>query len=625
MSRHNPSRFITGNRNSGPSAFRKCCHHRRSHHYANHLQLHDSILNQLSNRLNSVEMNSTINAKILFHFLAPTGSYDPNRVLSRAHDVIMSLNDDFNNYTSNGNTMNNFRYKSVINQVFLSNMEKQRVYLGKDLVGKIPTAPSNITFELGEIYYYPIRNRLNLSSFDDERDIELEFQMIKQFIQQSGASAIRPENFINIWIVDMLDTHVLGFSNFPWEALNGLHGIILNRRVFFPEDYGEGQYHHYKVASHQMGHYFGLVHEDDQHDSIINQFRNINEDVPRESIRNQNDVTSDPSNQALNKRLHQSDDFHPMFMNFMGDSQDKFSVVFTGAQLRQMRLMIQTYRPRINTNGQGDFNPPEPKNDLTESELEPATQVPRFGEEEGQRDPRSNAHQNQVTNDPNGTNGPNDTNDQETDREQIISNIQNNISQIPQPPENPVSPYQKIIDHYRSYNSDNGYAHAYPYDPYTAQQYNQHMSVLGSQHPSYTSHWSQYYSSNHVCQDPKYQKYLKERPNEENDCSCLKETEQSEDINQVSSSELLDDPVSVSNEVNQRNESREESEPRITEPKRIMVRKTRVKSSDSEPEGDFFTRGKPKPNRQSQARNNSRRRRVVKKRFVRTKPVNVDV
>ena len=134
MSKKTNNRFVSSNKSTEQnqaSKFRKCVHNIYSHHYAANMKQHDDIMQNSINKINSVNMDSTINIKIIFHFLAPKGSYNRDSVLRRAHDIIVSLNDDFNNYTNNPNTMNNFKYKSIINQVFTSNMSKQNIYLGK--------------------------------------------------------------------------------------------------------------------------------------------------------------------------------------------------------------------------------------------------------------------------------------------------------------------------------------------------------------------------------------------------------------------------------------------------------------------------------------------------------------
>ncbi|BCS82916.1 bifunctional metalloprotease ubiquitin-protein ligase [Cotonvirus japonicus] len=356
MSKRSNNKRVTVNReiNQIKNKHRKCAYHIFSHNYGANMRRHDDIMAKEEGKIRAVNMDETIHVKILFHFLAPKFSYSRDKVLSRAHDVVMTINEDFNNYTSNKNTMNNLKYKNIINKTFLTNMAKQNVYLGNDYLKLLPTKPSNILFELGEIYYYPIKQKLNLSRYDDVKDIEIQAQITKQYILQHEAMAIKPKKFINIWIIDMESTTILGSSNFPWEVMDDCHGIIINRRCFFPEDYDECDFSLFKTFTHELGHYFGLLHvkhprgNDNMGTYLAS---NINDDT--ESIGSQQssgilDVIHDPTDKFNNKRLHTDTEYNPLFMNFMDYTCDKYVTMFTINQIQKMRYMILSYRPKIN-------------------------------------------------------------------------------------------------------------------------------------------------------------------------------------------------------------------------------------------------------------------------------------
>lgn len=314
--------------------YRKCAYHLGSYGYVTHAKKHDEIFGSGSReKLSGVDMQSSITIKTVFHFLAPKGSYNKDIVFRRTHDILLSVNEDFNSYGSNQNTMNGMRYKSIINQIFTSNMDKQNIYLSSEYVRTLPSQPSNIAFELGEIYYYPINNRLSLAKFNDSTEVELELQAIRNFINDVHASAIEPSKILNIWVIDMTDTGILGFSNFPWEPLDDFHGIIIHRRCFFPEDYGEKNFAGYKTFTHEIGHYLGLLH-------VFN-----TEDI--DSIRD--DITYDPTDKISNRRLHEDRTHNPLFMNFMDYTYDKYVAIFTKNQIQKMRYVIFRHRPNISS------------------------------------------------------------------------------------------------------------------------------------------------------------------------------------------------------------------------------------------------------------------------------------
>ena len=535
--RSNNNRFVVANKNTDHPRYRKCAHHIYSQSYVSNIRQHDDIMNKSADRIAATDMDDTINIKVVFHFLSPKGSYNKDRVLNRAHDIIQSLNDDFNNYNDNPNTMNNFRYKSVINQVFISNMPKQNIYLSDDYVERLPTEPSNITFELGEIYYYPVKHRLNLSAYDDIRDVEIEQQVIKQYIFQNKAGAINPENFLNVWVIDMSDTDILSFSNFPWEVIDNYHGIVISRKVFFPEDYDDNNFSHYKTITHSVGHYLGLMHVYNQNGhtgdySLVN----INADTEASVVPDFSDhislnIANDPTDKTTSKKLHFDNNYNPLFMNFMDGTYDKYVTIFTHNQLQKMRFMISVYRPKINSllnraklpipkydpntdtimgiTSKGSRSsktphmvssyepaanhnprmaaqgyvvqpqtpyeipyeippqginpayvsaqyPPPPPNFV------PPNAVPAYSAPVP-RPPIHTAPNLSVNNLAPSTAG--------NSHEQIIANIQNNMA--PDSSGNStINGYEDFMKSYQKYNSVNGYASNYPYDPYSTGEYN---------------------------------------------------------------------------------------------------------------------------------------------------------
>jgi hypothetical protein len=338
------------------SIYKKCGHHIHSYSYGNHMRKYNKIIKKYNDEITSVNMDDTIKIKVIFHVLFPTKSFSKESVETRVHDVLMSVNDDFNNYTSNPNTMNNFKYKSIVNQVFLNNMKKQTIYLGNDMLSSVPIAPSNIVFDYGQTYYYPIVNKLDLVRFNDASEVELEQQYIKQFIHNNRADSIEPKKILNIWLVDMINTSILGFSTFPWESLDNHHGIVINRRCFFPEEYGDKYFNMYKTFTHEIGHYLGLLHtfsNDNSYGAYL--AVNLNNDDSNQNITGdyisdtptQLTPTYNPVDKNNNSKLHTDVLYNPLFMNFMDYTYDKYVTSFTKKQVQKMRFVIYKYRSHL--------------------------------------------------------------------------------------------------------------------------------------------------------------------------------------------------------------------------------------------------------------------------------------
>lgn len=351
------------NKTNDKLQIRKCSHHVYSYQYADNMKKHDDILKTAGPQVASVDMNTNINAKVLFHILLKDGTYTTSQIRSQVSEVLMSVNNDFNNYTTNANSLNNFKYRSVVNQVFMNNMDKQRIYLGEQYLNTLPINSSNIIFELGNIYYYPVKNSLNLNSYNDVTEVELEMQAIKQFIYQNRANAIEPDKYINIWIIDMIGTGILGFSNFPWESFDASHGIIINSRCFLPDNIGEKNFNQYKTFSHEIGHYFGLLHVFSQNSSL-GAYAAVNLHSDNALSDNTGDYildtptqlnpTYDPMDTQQNQRLHTDATYNPLFMNFMDYTYDRYVTMFTRNQIQKMRYMIFSYRKNLITANQNN-------------------------------------------------------------------------------------------------------------------------------------------------------------------------------------------------------------------------------------------------------------------------------
>ena len=531
MSNRSNNRFATTNKNIDQSQtckYRKCAHHIYSHNYAANMRQHDEIMSKIADKICSTDMDNTFNINLVFHFLAPKGTFSRDKVLSRAHDIVMTLNDDFNNYTNNPNTMNNFKYKSIINQVFTSNIPKQNIYLGQDYLKFLPTKPSNITFELGEIYYYPVKHRLNLSGYDDIKDVEIQFQVIKQYIHNNRADAISPENILNIWIIDMADTSIMGFSNFPWEVIDNYHGIVMNRRSFFPEDHNETNFSSYKTVTHCVGHYLGLLHVFSNNSGPgVYAATNINADT--ENIPEVDDngcdkinFMFDPTDKIGNKKLHFDNQYNPLFMNFMDCTHDKYVSMFTMNQLQKMRYMLATYRPKLNsltnkiklpipkynpdtdtisgtiyTKNDGVRNPPlipsrETCNNPRLVAQSTSNSSPLISQAPLMTQTPSNiqnpfptpkdimASQREILKlIPNLSSNNLVANTFNSAQEQIIANIQSNLpndSNLQQLSQ--INQYEDMLKKYQSYNSEYGYGKNYPYDPYNMQNYQNNMGLI---------------------------------------------------------------------------------------------------------------------------------------------------
>lgn len=336
----------------------KCILDTTSYIYLNNIKKYNQIMSEIVNLKTDDEF---INIKVAFHMIMPKNSIDKQEINTRIQQVLVSLNEDFNSYNINPNIYNNFKYKSVVNTIFHNDTNKQNIYLSPEYYNMLPNNPSNISFDIGNIYYYPITNKLDLSQ-QKNMDVDMMRNLIKQYIITSQANNIYPDKLLNIWVVD-IDSIFTSFSSFPWEVYDDIHGVIIHKRLLFPEKYNETNYNKFKSITHAIGHYLGLLHNYDQKINNNNRSINIHEDVTSDQIINnindfpiQDSPITDPADRT-NTKLYNNRLYNPLFMNFMDNTYDKYSVIFTKTQLEKMKFMIKKFRSNINSHTNGVILP----------------------------------------------------------------------------------------------------------------------------------------------------------------------------------------------------------------------------------------------------------------------------
>ncbi len=312
----------------------------------------------------NIDMQEKYNVQVIFHILTPVNKYKQRSfVEARAKEILQSVNNDFNNYGSVPETHtlsgrdesninnNNYKYKKIINNVFSMYPKKKSIYLSDEYVKNIPASSSNITFELNQLYFYPVSTKLDLRIKKDEEE---QIFTMKKYILNNQANAIYPNEYLNIWILDTINNSVLASSSFPWTDINDTNGVILSLQIMFPEEFNT-EYNLYKTFSHEIGHYLGLLHVFSQATSAssnTNMHNEIVKDVPK-----QNTIITDPTTD----RILLSDVYYcPLFMNVMSYCCDKYICGFTKNQIEKMRFMLKTYRSGLIT---ASSILPEPKDD----------------------------------------------------------------------------------------------------------------------------------------------------------------------------------------------------------------------------------------------------------------------
>jgi hypothetical protein len=360
---------------------KKCGFNRGSTEYNSQVLKFEEIIRQAGGAV-TVDMAKELNINVVFHILTPNESLkDRAMVESRAREILGVVNNDFNNYSNDANnfTTNNSKYRRVVQNIFHMNPAKRDVYLSQDYITRLPDGKANIFFHLNQVYFYPVQSVLDLKHNTNADDV---VHRIRQHIRTAQAHAFYPRSYLNIWVIDMVNTSALGIGSFPWNELNETHGVITSTRVFFPGINSEEKYNEYKTYTHEIGHWCGLLHtfskgnipeksavainmNDDEY-TIDEQTGDFIEDTPF-----QKNITSDPKK---DQDLLYNNSYNPLFMNFMDYTYDAYLASFTNDQIQKMRYMIMNLRKDILTTEKPQL--PAPKDQLTiVAARQPATRV----------------------------------------------------------------------------------------------------------------------------------------------------------------------------------------------------------------------------------------------------------
>lgn len=172
------------------------------------------------------------------------------------------------------------------------------------------------------------------------------------------------EDYLNIWVVNLTD-EFLGFAQFPVTSLPGVDGpfdrltdgVVCHYQVFGSIDEGpfdlDDQYNKGRTATHEVGHYLGLLHIfGDEGSCSTTDFVG---DTPSQDFATLTCPTHPAAACGHNK----------MFQNYMDYTDDNCMNMFTTGQIARVTTVLQS-SPRRNslTTSPGLLEPVSPALDL---------------------------------------------------------------------------------------------------------------------------------------------------------------------------------------------------------------------------------------------------------------------
>jgi len=104
----------------------------------------------------------------------------------------------------------------------------------------------------GSVGYNYLQVNVNEWSIDDLVATTLGNNLVEGF----DFTAYKPENYLNVWIVDLPDTEA-GYAGMPWSPKKS-DGIVINRKIFEPIGANFAAYTQGKTLVHLVGSYLGL-------------------------------------------------------------------------------------------------------------------------------------------------------------------------------------------------------------------------------------------------------------------------------------------------------------------------------------------------------------------------------
>ena len=359
---HNSGKFTNNNVTS------KCGHSSNlCKSFSNNVNKHNEVCKLILSQKQFEDINIktpvTINVPVIFHIMFQT-QLNINDLKNHINKNIMSvINNDFNRSKIN---FSNTVYSQMIKRIFARYPNKMSLYLMQ--YNRLLNNNSMIKWNF---YLQSIRLSLNniiSITGDDYNDFKIKDQ----------SPAINPDSTLNIWIAPT-SNGILGISRFPWndrDTFNHLkfdstggkyHGVLIASDVFGPNFEQNYPYSGYKTFSHEIGHYFGLLHTFDnetyktndinRNNIAINYNTNSSEDTIGDLIVDtsyQFDATTNyvSSNYAYTSEhmqniFNNNNNYQPIFMNLMDYSYDSQLFFFTNDQQGKMVYLIKRYFPKL--------------------------------------------------------------------------------------------------------------------------------------------------------------------------------------------------------------------------------------------------------------------------------------
>jgi len=225
------------------------------------------------------------------------------------------------------NANQNISDAQIASQLAVLNADFRR--LNTDYNTIVPSAFQPFSADMELVFCLATKKSDGSSTTGIERkSVATNFNFANNYFQSSGLLAWDPTKYLNIWVGDMPSPY-LGWAYLPDAAGYPEDGLAIGYKYFGTTGAAEYPYNGGRTATHEIGHYFGLLHPWGEDDSLCGSLDN-DDGCPDTPATNNPHYGGNVFPDNTNTCVFSANG--AMFMNFMDYVTDEEMAFFTNDQ-----------------------------------------------------------------------------------------------------------------------------------------------------------------------------------------------------------------------------------------------------------------------------------------------------